>query len=98
MDEIGLTEAIAELRREVARAVASGSSEDMRFEVGEITMTFEVAVERGVGGKGGIKFWVVEAGGEASKSTTKTHSLSIPLTPKRRDGSPILTGDDVIPD
>jgi hypothetical protein len=97
MEEIGLTEAIAELRDEVARAVLAGSSQDLRFEVGEITMTFEVAIERAVEGKGGIKFWVVEASGGASQSTTKTHTLTIPLTPRRRDGSPILTGDDVIP-
>jgi hypothetical protein len=49
-------------------------------------------------GSGGIKFWVVELGGKGSDSTTTTHKITIPLKPVRKNGGPVLTGSEDIPE
>ena len=96
--EIGLTEAIGALREELTAAIAAAGAERLKFEVGQITMEFQVVVERAVKGKGGVKFWVVEAGAEASTSTARTHRLTVPLTPVSPQGTPVLTGEVIIPE
>jgi hypothetical protein len=88
MAQLGLVEAIQSLREELAAAVTAGGREALRFEVGQIEMTFQVQVEKT--GKGGVKFWVVEVGGELSHTTT--HTVKVPLTPKSSDGAAVLTG------
>lgn len=106
-ERIGLKEAIAALRSDLTESIIASQTEGLRFEVGEITMEFHVAVERttGVKGgmKGGIKFWVVELGAaelEASTEIKNTaiHKVTIPLKPIRYDGAPVLTGSEDIPE
>jgi hypothetical protein len=88
MQRLGLADAIQSLRAELTQAITAGADETLRFEVGEIDVEFHVAVD--VTAKSGVKFWVVELGGEAGR--TSTHSVRIPLRPTRRDGGRVLTG------
>jgi Trypsin-co-occurring domain 2 len=88
VERLKITEAVAALRAELTEAILAGEGEEIRFEVGEIELAFEVAVERSA--KGGINFWVVEVGG--SGSSTETHTVRIPLKPTHPDGRPVLTG------
>jgi hypothetical protein len=55
-------------------------------------------VEQSKEGKGGLKFWVVEMGGGVTNKDTITHRIKIPLKPFGKDGKPLLTGSDDIPD
>jgi hypothetical protein len=87
-ERLKITDAVAALREELGEAILAGAEEKIRFEVGEIQLTFEVAVERS--GKAGIQFWVVELGGGGGK--TETHTVTIPLKPILPDGGPVLTG------
>jgi hypothetical protein len=98
MDKIGIAEAITALRQELADAIVASIDESIHFQVGEVTVELEIAVERLVGGKGGLKFWVVELGGELSSTTSRTHKISLPLTPIMNDGSLVLTGETSLPD
>jgi hypothetical protein len=98
LEQIALTEAIAALREELTAAITAGGDESLNFEVGTVTMEFEVAVERGTAGKGGLNIWVLSLGAEESRSHVRTHRLTLPLTPLREDGRPILTGEAHIPD
>lgn len=95
---IGLEEAIAALRQELIASVVASQGEHLRFEVGEITMEFHVEVERSAEAKGGIKFWVVELGGGGGQKDKSTHKVIIPLKPVRRDGKPVFTGSDEVPE
>jgi Trypsin-co-occurring domain 2 len=97
MERIGLQEAIGELRRELSESIQAAVKETLRFEVGEITLEFQVEVQRTREGSGGLKFWVVELGGKGSHSTTRTHTITIPLKPMGRTGGPVLTGGDEVP-
>ena len=98
MEQIGLTEAIAALREELSSAISAASTESLKFEVGTVTMEFEVTVARERGGKGGLNIWVLALGGEESRSQTRTHRLTLPLTPLGKDGGPVLTGETYVPD
>lgn len=98
MQRIGLKQALAALRHELYEAIRAAANEPLRFEVGEITLQFQVEVERTTEGEGGIQFWVVELGGKHAASSTTTHTVTIPLKPVGKDGNPVLTGGDAIPE
>ncbi|MFI8346267.1 trypco2 family protein [Streptomyces sp. NPDC085596] len=98
MERIGLAETIAAVRQELTTSIEEAQGADIRFQVGEVMLELEVEVQRVSGKKGGLKVWVLEAGGEKSRSDSHTHRLSVPITPVSADGTPLLTGDTVIPD
>ena len=89
---VSLSEAIAQLRSELTESVAAGQAEEIRFEVGEVVVELSLTVEREFGGSGGVKFWVVNADAKASQNRSVIHTLTVPLTPRARDGGPLLTG------
>jgi hypothetical protein len=91
---IGLQEAIAALRTELIESVVASQGERLRFAVGEITMEFQIEVERSIEAKGGLKFYVVELGAGGTEKAKDVHKVVIPLKPIRADGKPILTGSD----
>lgn len=98
MERVGLQEAISALRAELIDSINASLQEELRFEVGEITMEFQIELERSVEHKGGINFWVVELGAGGSVSNKDVHKVTIPLKPVRTDRKPVLTGSDQIPE
>jgi hypothetical protein len=101
MSKIGLRETLNALRVELSESILASVGEQVRFEVGEIELEFQVTVEKTSEGKGGIKFWVMELGGGAAEKNATVHRVKIPLKPVwGRDRSPVLTGssDDVVPE
>jgi Trypsin-co-occurring domain 2 len=97
MKPIGLQEAIAALRAELSDAITASAGEQLKFEVGEMQLEFQVEVERVAEGSGGIRFWVVELGGKASRTSTTSHTVAIPLKPVTEDRRPVLTGSGEVP-
>ncbi len=98
MERIGLKDAIVALRKELSDSIQASFGEDLRFKVGEITLEFQVEVERGAEANAGIKFWVVDLGGKGSVSSTVTHKVTVPLSPVYKNGQAVLTGSsDEIP-
>lgn len=96
---IGLQEEIAALRTELIESIVASQGERLRFEVGEITMEFQIEVERSAEANGGIKFWVVELGGGRTARDKNVHKVVIPLKPVdicrgTNNPEPILTGSD----
>lgn len=98
MERVGLQEAISALRAELIDSINASLQEELRFEVGEITMEFQIELERSAEHKGGINFWVVELGASGSVSNKDVHKVTIPLTPVRADRKPVLTGSDEAPE
>ncbi len=97
LERIGLKEAIAALREELIESVIASQGERLRFEVGEITMEFQVEVERSIDAKGGLKFYVVDLAAGGTEKAKHVHKVVIPLKPVRADGKPVLTGLDETP-
>jgi len=98
MEPIGLREAVEALRAELSDSITASAGEQLKFEVGEMELEFEFEIERVAEGAGGIRFWVVELGGKASRTSTTTHRVAIPLRPVSADGEPILTGSQDVPE
>jgi hypothetical protein len=96
--KIELKETLEALRIELGEAILVSEGKQIRFEVGEIELEFQVVIEKSKEGKGGIKFWVVEMGGGVTNKDAITHKIKIPLKPIWKDGKPVWTGSDDIPD
>ncbi|GCA69219.1 hypothetical protein MiYa_00744 [Microcystis aeruginosa NIES-2519] len=95
---VGLRETLEALRVELSKSILASEGEQIRFEVGDIELEVQFVVEQSKEGKGGLKFWVVEMGGGVTNKDTITHRIKIPLKPIWKDGKPVLTGSDDIPD
>lgn len=98
INKVGLRETLEALRVELSKSILASEGEQIRFEVGEIELEVQFVVEQSKEGKGGLKFWVVEMGGGVTNKDTITHKIKIPLKPIWKDGKPVLTGSDDIPD
>ncbi|MCA2642808.1 MULTISPECIES: trypco2 family protein [unclassified Microcystis] len=98
INKVGLRETLEALRVELSKSILAAEGEQIRFEVGEIELEVQFVVEQSKEGKGGLKFWVVEMGGGVTNKDTITHRIKIPLKPFGKDGKPVLTGSDDIPD
>ncbi|AMB39665.1 MULTISPECIES: trypco2 family protein [Paenarthrobacter] len=94
---IGLAEAIQSLRQELWEAMVAGTGSEVRFRVDSIELTLETAVTKAVGGKAGIKWWLVEAGAEASRGAASTQTLKLSLSPLH-GSEELLVEDDAAPD
>lgn len=91
-EPIALSEMIATLRRELAVAAAAApDGPGRRFSVDRCEIELQVAVTRSTTGKGGVKFWVVEAGAEHARAVASTHTFRLHLMP---NGGPLEVGDD----
>ena len=79
---IELSEMISELRRELYRAIDSGTDERLRFELGPV----EVEVTVGVDSKGTagakVRFWVVELGGDGELARSSLQRIKLTLQPR----------------
>lgn len=78
---VGLSDAIQQLRSELANAMARAPKTGLRFQPGPVELSLQVAVTNNLGGKAGIKWWVIEAGAEASREVVNTQTLKLSLTP-----------------
>ncbi|HEY5833147.1 trypco2 family protein [Streptomyces sp.] len=79
---IELADAVEAIRQGLITGAARGAGQSIRFEVGEIRMDFTVELQRVRTGRGGVKAWVVEVGGESARTAGRTHTVSFTLRPK----------------
>ncbi len=78
---IPLSGAIRALRRELVESVREGKDQEVKFALGAIELELQVQVESTGGGEAGIKFWVVSLGGKGERTSGRTQTLRISLTP-----------------
>ena len=95
MSNITLSEAIQNLRSELLVAMQRDSGDQLRFQLGPVEMELQVGVTREASAKGGLKWWLIEAGGEAKSGSSSTHKIKLVLDPIGADGQRIKVSDDV---
>lgn len=81
-----LAEAIDALRQELTRALERGRDQPIQFELGPVSMTFEVGVTTSADVEAGVKFWVLSAGGSTGRGSSHTNSITVELTPVTSTG------------
>lgn len=87
-DSNEITEAIEQLRSQLASAQEAGKDARLQFRITEVEMEFLVEVRKDAGGSGGVQLGVVKLGADAKVSQGTTHTLRLKLDV--RDGR---TGD-----
>ncbi|GAA1508064.1 trypco2 family protein [Streptomyces synnematoformans] len=80
---VGLADAIAEVRRELAQAEREGERGDgaWRFRVDRVSLEFAMELHRTGEGRLSLRFGVVEAGAGGSATRVGTHRMQLELVP-----------------
>ena len=76
-----LAETVRALRAQLAMAMSEGENESLRFDLGEVSMDFEVVVTRDVQADGGVRFGVISFGAKAGLAREATHRISLTMHP-----------------
>lgn len=88
--KIGLKEAIQAAYEELFSAITEiPTHSELNFLYKTIDLEFTVEVTAKVGGRGGIKFWVLEAGADASQQHARTHVVRLSIEPQGTSGGPV---------
>jgi hypothetical protein len=85
---VGLSEALIALREELLAAWQEGEGEGrrLRFRVPEpIELTIQAAVTLEAKASGGVKWYLLSLGGEASRGSVVTQTLVLKLSPVMYD-------------
>jgi hypothetical protein len=81
---VPLSEAIAALRNELLRAWWD-RDKTLRFKPSPIELTLQVGVTATGKGSAGVKWWLIELGGELSRESVVTQTVKLTLEPKLFD-------------
>jgi hypothetical protein len=97
---VDLPDAIEALRRDLAAAWWDGRHHRVRFRVEPVELTVQVAVTRSGKGSAGVKWHVLTLGGERSRETATTQTLTLRLEPVLYDaqGRQLPEEDQLISD
>lgn len=79
--DIALAEMIEALRHELETAQIQGAGRTVAFGVEKVDLELKVTVSRKGKGEGGIKFWVVSAGGGIAAGRETAHTFKVTLSP-----------------
>jgi hypothetical protein len=85
---VSLSDAIAELRDELRKAVLENDDQDIIFVPTEIALELGVTLEADEKAAGGFK-WFIDVSTEASRSRSNAHKVTMKLQVFDRDMKPI---------
>lgn len=94
---VELAELISRLRSELSEALRAGEDSDLRFELGPVELEVAVVVAKEAKPGAKVRFWVLEAGAEATASSSTTQRIKLSLEPRqagRPDRRPLISGDE----
>ncbi|MFI5888129.1 trypco2 family protein [Streptomyces sp. NPDC051554] len=80
-DEIGLADAVEAVRDQLIEAAGRNASQDVRFQVGPITMEFTVELRREASGKAEVKAWILGSSAEGKVTKSNLHRVQLTMTP-----------------
>lgn len=82
---VPLAAGIQALRAELMQAWTDAQDQSLRFKVEPVELTLEVAVTWTGTSTAGIKWWLLEAGGEMSREKAVTQTIKLTLDPVTLD-------------
>lgn len=88
---VPLSTAIAALRGELTRAWWDGRHQSVRFKPAPVELTLQVAVTSAGKGSAGVRWWLIELGGEVSRESVVTQTVKVTLEPR------MFVGEDAQP-
>lgn len=78
---VDLADTIRVLRQQLSAAMHEGQSEELRFDLGEVQLEFEVVVTKDASADGGIRFGVLSLGAKANIGNEASHRISLIMQP-----------------
>jgi Trypsin-co-occurring domain 2 len=84
---VRLSDAIAEVRRELSLAIEEGTDSDVAFRAGPVELEFDVAFASTSGADASVRVWVVSLGAKRETRRSATNRLKVTLTPVDREGN-----------
>jgi hypothetical protein len=81
------------VRSEMQMAAARGRGQALQFEVQEVNLDVEIAATVAKEANGGIKIWVLMAGGKATKADAATHRINVKMTAIDEEGNRFQIAD-----
>ncbi|MCX4909192.1 trypco2 family protein [Streptomyces sp. NBC_00878] len=75
-----LSQMISALRDELEQAQLNAEGENLRFGISGVEVEATVQVSKEWEGKGGVRFWVIEAGGGRTKGNSTSQRIKLDLT------------------
>jgi len=94
MSELGLSEAIGQLRREIGASMESARNEPLQFRLGAVELELQVQLAAKAGVKGEAKWVVVSFGADAGAERTRTHKVKLTLNPTF-EGRDVAVRDEI---
>lgn len=94
MDQIPLAEMLVGLRKALLEAQQQGEAEKLKFKIEDIDVELKIGTTKKGGTKGGVKFWVVDAGVEGSIEAQKLQTVRLKLKPVAAGGGDTLVSDE----
>ncbi len=86
---IRLSDAIENLRAELARSREEGASKNLQFNVGSIELDLEVVAENETSDDAKINWWIFGGGINAKVKHASTHKLKLTLEPVDANRKPL---------
>jgi len=83
-DGVELARYIESLREELVTAWMAGRDSPVGFEVGSVELEVSINAERTAEVKGGVRFWVLDAGLGGSVMTQSAQRVKLSLVPRDR--------------
>ncbi len=94
MSELGLSEAIGQLRCEISASIEAARNEPLQFQLGPVELELQVQLSAKAGVKGEAKWVVVSFGADAGAERTRTHKVKLTLTPAF-EGRDVAVSDEI---
>jgi hypothetical protein len=88
MAGLELASVVRQLRAELGQAMREGKGERLRFELGPVELSLTVTVSREAKPGAKIRFWVIEAGADATIAREAVQDIKLVLTPFDMDAPP----------
>ncbi|MCP3956409.1 MAG: hypothetical protein GY719_01010 [bacterium] len=92
--KIRLAAVVQQLREELIEAMAAGEGEELRFDLDDVKVEVQAVVTREAQGKGGVKFWVLDAEVAGKIQDSRTQKITLSLKPRRGPGGKVTLGDE----
>lgn len=92
---VGLVETIAQLRADLAAAMAAGRDGDVRFRLGPVELELDLVITCEAAGDGGVRLGVVSLGLKGRRTSVHTHRVKLTLEPVDRAGERAMVRDRI---
>jgi len=93
MSELALADAIDQLRRELGRAIEAADGERLQFMLGPVELELQVELSARAGATAEARWVVVSLGADAGAERTRTHKVTLTLTPQFDGKGDVVVND-----